>query len=108
MIAREHDRPRARPDPELVEHVRRVIADGLLADAQSLGDVGVVQAVGHEREHLAFARRQSREHGIARLAGLQERKHGVLKTLPRRFALEQDVVAGVELDKLGARNAARE
>jgi hypothetical protein len=32
MITREHDRLRARPDAELVEDVRRVIANGLLAD----------------------------------------------------------------------------
>src|SRR5215208_338750 len=46
VVAGEHDGLRTRPDTELVEDVRGVIADGLFADVQPLGDVRVAQALG--------------------------------------------------------------
>jgi formiminotetrahydrofolate cyclodeaminase len=54
-IACEHDRLRAGPHPQLVEEVRGVISNGLLADLQTLGDAGVAQSFGNEPEHLALA-----------------------------------------------------
>lgn len=43
FVAGEDDRLRAGPHAQLVEHARGVIADGLLADVQTLGDVEVAQ-----------------------------------------------------------------
>ena len=56
MIAREDDRLRARPYPELVEDVRRVIANGLIADRQTLRNLRVGEPLGHQRQNLSLAR----------------------------------------------------
>ena len=107
VIASEHDRLRTGPHTELVEEVRCVIADRLFADLQAFSDVRVAQPVGHERKHLTLSRGQGRERRITYgFLGLQKCENSLLETLPRRFVLEQDVIARVELDKLGSRTAA--
>ena len=55
VVAGEDNRLGARPHAELVEDVRGVVADRLLADAQPLGDVIVAQPFGHQRQHLPLA-----------------------------------------------------
>src|SRR5215212_8734168 len=57
-VPREHDRLRPRPDTELVEQVRQVIPDGLLADAEPLGDLRVAQPLPEQRQRLALAGRE--------------------------------------------------
>jgi succinate dehydrogenase/fumarate reductase flavoprotein subunit len=55
VIAGEDDRLRAGPHAELVEDIRRVIADRLLAELQPLRDFRVTQTFGHQCQHLTLA-----------------------------------------------------
>src|SRR5687768_14171504 len=52
VVAREYDRLRARPHAELVEQIRGVIANCLLADGKALGNVGVAESSRDQRQHL--------------------------------------------------------
>ncbi len=45
--------------PALLEHVRKVLLDGVDADVQSSGDLLVGQASAHERQNLDFPRGQT-------------------------------------------------
>ena len=50
----------ARPRVELAQDRRDVVVDGAAREHEALGDLGVAQAVGDQREHLELARRQLR------------------------------------------------
>ena len=54
VVAGENDRLGAGPDAELVEDIRRVIADRLFADRQLASDLRIPQTFGDQREYLAF------------------------------------------------------
>src|SRR5688572_13460443 len=83
-IAGEHDRLRARPDPELVEEMREVVAYRLLADAETFRDFGVAQPFGQQHQRLALATRQRGERGrIDRLALSRKRQYRLAKAIPR-------------------------
>src|SRR5262249_54157017 len=56
----------ARVDAELVEDVREVRADRLLADEEPAGDLAVGHALGQQPQHIGLSRRQ--------LAGLTRRR----------------------------------
>src|SRR5262249_10263629 len=110
----EDDRLRAAPDAELVEEIRDVVADGLLADREAPADVGVGETLRNQRQDLALSRRGLREGGIL-LGGTRgarsrlgrdahEIEDDLLEARPRRLVLEKDVVARVELDELCSRN----
>jgi hypothetical protein len=86
------DSDRLRPGPyaQSVEDVRRMIANGLFADRQTLGDVDVAQPIGHEGQHLTLAYRQRREcRTTCRFLEVQKREHRLLKPLPCRLVLER-------------------
>ena len=59
VVSREDDRLRPGPNPELVEQIRDVVADGLLADREALADVGV-------GEPLVISTRTSRSRAVRR------------------------------------------
>src|SRR5262249_31588065 len=91
----------------LVEQIRDVVADGLLADPEALADVGVGEPLRDQREDLALAGREIRERGVVPGWSLEthEVENGLLETAPRRLLLEKDVVARVELDELRSRDS---
>src|SRR6185295_7441585 len=62
-------------DAELVEHVRDVVPDGLVADLEPPGDLGVRLAASDQLEHLVLAVGQlgERAGGGAGSVGLEER-----------------------------------
>src|SRR5439155_18181567 len=93
-IARKHHRLRARPDAQLVEQIRRVIPDGLLADAKTIGDIGVAQPVDDQRQTLTLSRRKSTECRVFTLCALhmQEIKDNLPEAIPSRLLLQQNVV----------------
>jgi hypothetical protein len=62
-----------RLEAELPEDARDVGLDGLLGDEQALGDAQVGAPFGHQRQHLALARRQ-RVESIARSRPADERR----------------------------------
>ena len=66
-LARPHDGLRTAVDPELAEDGRHPVAHRLLADAEPPADRAVVEAGGHQLDHLKLARGQ-------RLAGPQPRR----------------------------------
>src|SRR5690606_5275726 len=59
-------------DVELEEDVRDVVADGLLAEEEGGGDLGVAAALGDEFEDLAFAFGELGKGGLARVGHLGE------------------------------------
>src|SRR5436190_269319 len=103
-IPRKNDGLGARPDTELVEEIRDVVADGLLADRQALADLSIAEAIRDERQDLPLAWRERVKCRIG--AALQRQPHEVehrrLEARPGRLVLQEDVVAGVELYELGS------
>ncbi len=45
-------------DSHFIEDAQQVFLDGMFAETQFAGDCAIGQAVGNERDHLLFARRQ--------------------------------------------------
>ena len=54
-LERKHDRLRACPHSQLVEQIRDVIPDCLLANRQPLRDLCISQTFSHQRQHFPFA-----------------------------------------------------
>ena len=109
MVPREDHRLRPGPNPELVEQIRDVVADGLLADREALADVGVGEALANQRQDLALAGREAGEGGVLSATRRGRETHEVeddlLKARPGRLVLEENVVAGVQLDELRTRDS---
>src|SRR5262249_47244143 len=106
-VAGENDGLGARPNAELVEKVRDVVADGLLAQGEALGDGGVAQAFGHQSEDPALADGQPGESRILAVEarrGAREFENHAAEALPGGLVLEQDVILRLELHELGARD----
>src|SRR6185503_17081237 len=83
VIAREHDRLRARPDAELVEQIRRVIAHGLLADLQTRRNIRIAETVADERQDFALTLRQARkDRGASRVLGSRKLQYRLLESAP--------------------------
>ena len=113
VVVREDNRLGARPHAQLVEDVRDVVANRLVADRQSFGNLRVAEALGNERQDFALASRECGKGGI--LASRRYLRYAMnssrlAETGPRWFVLEQDVVSGVELRRTarpGCRTPAR-
>src|SRR5215208_1094901 len=72
-VARQLD---AVPHAELLEHVRAVAVNGLLAEEEDLGDLLARVALGNQLDDLELARRQRiRRCLLATLGGLEEVAH---------------------------------
>src|SRR5437899_81680 len=56
-IPREDDRLRARPDAELVEHVRDVISNRLIADGEPVRNIRVAESIRQQEDNIAIPRR---------------------------------------------------
>src|SRR5262245_28753949 len=54
-VSREDDRLRPAPHAELVEEIRDVVADGLLADREALADVRIGEALRDQDENFSLA-----------------------------------------------------
>ena len=85
-----------------------MVPDRLLAERESFHDVGVPQALGEEGQHLALTPGQLPEDRVLPDGPPQpgELQGGAAEASPRRFGLQKDVVARVQLDELGPRGKA--
>src|SRR3954451_2910186 len=57
---------------ELGEDRAHVLLDRRFGDDQSLGDAGVGEALGHQRQHFALARGELAPHGVGELVGVRD------------------------------------
>ncbi len=103
-----HDRLGAPADAQLAEDGGDVVARGLLAHAQSLGDRGIVDALRDQLEHLQLAAGQLADIGRVRRRLWQEVVERGHHLLPGRLGIEQDVVAAFERHEARVRNEAGE
>src|SRR4051812_23928701 len=65
-----------RPHVELAQDRRHVVVDRLLRQVQALGDLGIAQPLGQEREHVELASRETR--GIAARRGARTARQAPL------------------------------
>ena len=70
-------------DTQLVEDVRQMVLDGLLAQCEARGDVLVRRALGHFPDDVQFAARQAcaRRHHVRRPGGVAEDAHEIRDAL---------------------------
>src|SRR4030095_9237961 len=109
-LARAHDRLGARGRADLPEDVRDVIAHGLLADAEPVGDLTVVEAARDEGEHFGLAVGELRKGGgqapgtAGIVAGGEERLDLGQKLIKAGLVLEQQVIPTLERNEAGVRD----
>src|SRR5690606_14611977 len=99
-LPRLHDGLGPARDPELAEEVGDVVADGLRADEQALGDLVVAETARDEAEHLALARGQVREGRGRRSRKRRLPRKPVLQQGPEAWVAAQCLEVGVVLDRL--------